>query len=127
VGAGIGKLLARDGFLETVTSLYLLPKSLTYFVSLGLPWAELLIGCLLIAGLFCRLIVASAISLILLFIGANIYSLLLWGTWGEAGCGCFGDIIRLGHLQALLLNGAMIVMAFVVLSGLCHPKNRGVD
>lgn len=116
--AGIAKLISpHDTFLDTVTIYYALPKSLSYFIHSALPWVEVVIGCLLITGLFRTVAFVSALLLIATFIGANTYSFTVWSHWAELGCGCFGKLVKLSHLHALLLNGVMVgIVGMLLLS-----------
>ena len=74
-------------FAISVDAYGLLPKWAVIFVARTLPWAELLLGILLVAGIFLR-VTASAVSLILAFFFTIL--VIAYGKGLQIDCGCFG-------------------------------------
>ena len=110
--AAIGKLPEQAEFVELVKSVYILPWPLNNWYPLVLPWAELVLAVLLLAGLLTRVAAALSLPMILSFIIFNAQTL----TFPPAGCpSCFGDIILLPKPVALALDCAMLIMALIVL------------
>ena len=113
--AGIGKLPHGTELLSIVTGYGLLPESMAYIYASSLPLIEIIIGLLLILGLFPRLISAFSIALTSSFVIANVYSLLS-GTSIGGMCGCFGEIMPLTHIQSFVLNFIMLSIALHLVS-----------
>ena len=85
-----------------------------------LPWSELLLGILLIAGVGLRWTGLIASILLLVFIGAmtNAYMKGL-----EIMCGCFGNNEKLGPLT-LIRDSSLLVLALAVTVGAFLIKKR---
>jgi len=80
------KILHPEAFSETVMNYKLLPRQLVNVFALWLPWVELVVGVLLVAGLWAR---ASAIlmsGMMAMFLIA-IFQAVLRGI--NTHCGCF--------------------------------------
>jgi uncharacterized repeat protein (TIGR02543 family) len=122
VAAAVSKVSHQAQFVNTVLSYDLLPRSLGEFYAIMLPWAELVVGCCLVAGLFTRFVSAVSIPLIITFIIANSYGLLI----GDKGpCGCYGNMVDIGHSGALLVDIAMLAMATA--SSVLRPSVFSLD
>jgi len=112
IAASVTKLPHQAEFINIVTSYGILPDSLARFYALIVPWAELLIGCSLVLGLFTRFAAALSIPLIVSFIIASAYS--LFQPVG-GGCGCFGQSIPISHSVSLAIDAVMLLMAVPLL------------
>ncbi|MDD5703149.1 MAG: DoxX family membrane protein, partial [Dehalococcoidales bacterium] len=86
IAASLGKISNPDNFVSLVTSYNILPENLAQLFGVFLPWIELIIGSLLILGVFSRLASGISMALTASFIVANFCSLAC-GT--GASCGCF--------------------------------------
>lgn len=99
-------------FAMSIDSYQLLPMWAVRVVARTLPWLELLLGVLLLAGLWLRLS-AGATSLLLL--GFFVLMIRAWAKHMEINCGCFGpgDIISWKTLlrDGSLLAGSLFVTA----------------
>jgi uncharacterized membrane protein YphA (DoxX/SURF4 family) len=106
-------------FAMAVDAYKLLPHWAVIFVARTLPWAELLIGVLLLAGRFLRLAAAAA-SLLLL----SLFAIMLrsYASGLQIDCGCFGpgDTIS---IRTLLRDGALLA-ASLSLAGMALWKAR---
>lgn len=112
IAASLGKISDPDSFVKLVTSYHILPQSLAQLYGMFLPWLEFTIGSLLILGVFSRLASSISLALTASFIVANSCGLIC-GT--GVSCGCFGETMPLSHTQSLLLDGAMVLMAALLL------------
>ncbi len=112
IAASVTKLSHQAEFINIVTSYGILPDSLARFYALIVPWAELLIGCSLVLGLFTRFAAALSIPLIVSFIIASVYSLFQPVV---GGCGCFGALITLSHPVSLAIDAVMLLIAVQLL------------
>jgi len=107
-------------FAFSVTSYQLLPEWAVVAVARTVPWLELGLGLLLIAGYGLRYAAAGASALLLLFFGVMLRSYFL-GLGID--CGCFGlgeklgvsTLVRDGFL--VLLSVALAVVAFRIPRG----------
>ena len=94
-------------FAMAVDAYNLLPQWAVIVVARTLPWAELAIGLLLIAGRFQRLAAAAASALLAGFFTLTFRAYLL-GMQIECGCFGPGDPIS---IQTLLRDGALLAVA----------------
>ncbi len=110
--SGAWKLPEGGSFVTKVEGFDLLPDALAQFYGTALPWVEIVIGALLVLGLFSRLASAIGGLVSLSFIVAN--SLVLYRGL-NLECGCFGDLAVLQTRDALLIDFAMLIMALQIL------------
>ena len=83
---GAGKLSDLAGFVDTVIRYKVLPESLAVPYGYALPWAEVVVGLLLILGLGLKFVAPIAILMIATLIAGTAGSLYLFGTRGPCGC-----------------------------------------
>jgi uncharacterized membrane protein YphA (DoxX/SURF4 family) len=97
-------------FAMSIDSYQLLPMWAVRVVARTLPWLELLLGALLLAGLWLRFS-AGATSLLLL--GFFVLMIRAWAKHMEINCGCFGpgDIIS---WKTLLRDGSLLAASLFV-------------
>ena len=107
IAASVGKLFNPDQFTTLVASYNILPYGLSTVYGYLVPWIELFIGTFLILGLFTRFVSALSIPIIISFIIANSFKLLI-GAGGS--CGCFGDVIPLTLPQSLNIDALMLLL-----------------
>src|SRR5260370_16921325 len=103
-----------------IDSYKMLPISMVQWMALILPWFELLLGALLIAGAGLRWVGSITTALLLLFIGAMTRAKIL-GL--EINCGCFGNNEKLGT-ATLLRDSSLLVLALAVTIGAFLIKKR---
>jgi uncharacterized membrane protein YphA (DoxX/SURF4 family) len=87
VVAGVLKAVDPQSSVAAVRAYQLLPASLATIVGWGLPFAEIALGLLLLAGIATRAIAAVAGLLLVIFI-AGVASAAARGL--SIDCGCFG-------------------------------------
>ena len=110
--ASLSKLQNPDYFTATVVSYGLLPDSLAQLYGLVLPWAELVIGCALILGIFPLYTSWLSILLSLSFAIAGTYSLV---NSRLESCGCFGQWLQFSTPVALGIDILLIILAVELL------------
>ena len=86
IWAARAKILDPDGAVRSVRAYRLLPESLVHPIGYGLPFLELAIAALLVAGVTTRLAAGTSSVLLLVFM-AGIAS--AWGRGLQIDCGCF--------------------------------------
>jgi uncharacterized membrane protein YphA (DoxX/SURF4 family) len=91
-------------FAISIDSYQVLPAWAVELTARGLPWFELFLGVLLIAGLLRRPAMLSTSLLLLVFFGLMIRALI---KGMEIDCGCFGPGDRLSWVT-LLRDGALL-------------------
>lgn len=85
--AGALKLPDLRGSVEAVNAYEILPYSITPIVGYGLPMVEIIIGLLLIVGLFTRIsAIMGALLMVIFIIGIS----SAWARGLTLDCGCFG-------------------------------------
>lgn len=113
VVAAIGKLPQQAELVDLVKSLAILPQPWAHYYAVALPWAELVVGVVLILGLFSRLAAGVSILMTASFIVANVKTIVT-STYNPT-CGCFGQIVETPSWVALTIDSVMIVMALMIL------------
>jgi uncharacterized membrane protein YphA (DoxX/SURF4 family) len=106
-------------FAMAVDSYHLLPMWGVRVVARTLPWLELLLGVLLLAGLWLRVSAAATSLLLMGFFGLVIQA---WAKGMEISCGCFGpgEIIS---WKTLLRDGTMVAGSlFVTAMSAIRPR-----
>ncbi len=111
--SAVTKITDLEYFAKSLYNYKLLPEESLNFFALILPWLELIIGLLLIGGIYTRESALLGTVLMILFIGAVSIAL-------ERGldieCGCFGtrDGSRVGVLK--IIEDVFILLGFIWLS-----------
>ncbi len=112
--SGAGKLSEGAAFVDQVEEANVLPHALAKFYGTALPWVEIVIGALLILGLFSRFAAGIGGLAALSFIVGN-STRLYRGLYGE--CGCFGSIasLQFSTRDALIVDFVLLIMAIQIL------------
>ena len=124
---GVVMLVAGSGKLPGLTEFYssLLGSFWTapvaFLITNVLPWIEIIIGALLILGVFPRIAAAVSLPLIAGFMVNNIWAISQGETFHS--CGCFGvweELLgSITPLQALSLDIVLLLLAVIII--LFHP------
>ncbi|HEY3319205.1 MAG TPA: MauE/DoxX family redox-associated membrane protein [Planctomycetota bacterium] len=111
--AGLVKVPNSAAFAQAVANFDLLPPFGNQFVAVTLPWMEIVIGLLLICGLWVR---GSALVSLLMFLGFSAAVLSALARDLNIECGCFGtdDGARVG-LHTLAIESGGIIAGTLVL------------
>ena len=107
-------------FAMAIDSYKMLPISAVQIMARVLPWFELALGGLLIAGVAVRWIGSMTSALLLVFIGAMTRAKIL-GL--EINCGCFGNNEKLGT-TTLIRDSSLLFLALAVTIGAFLIKKR---
>jgi hypothetical protein len=89
--AGVLKAVDPQSSAAAVRAYQLLPNSLATVVGWGLPFAEIALGLLLLAGIATRAVAAAAAMLLVVFIAA-VVSVAARGL--SIDCGCLVEVVR---------------------------------
>lgn len=111
--ASISKLSIQSQFINEVAGYGLLPQVLGRAYGLVLPWLELFTGCALILGFFTTSALVLCLLMALSFTVANIY-VLAQGITGNCAS-CFGQLITLSNITALVIDVLMVTAAVLLL------------
>jgi uncharacterized membrane protein YphA (DoxX/SURF4 family) len=128
--AGIGKLPGlsdlgtfpgQDEFVSDLFGSFWTP-TIAFFITDILPWVEVVLGAVLLLGVFPRLAAVLSLPLIAGFMANNIWA-ISQGMDKFSNCGCFGIFERLfGNttpVQALGIDIALLFLALIII--LFHP------
>jgi uncharacterized membrane protein YphA (DoxX/SURF4 family) len=107
-------------FSMVISSYNILPIWAVEWAARILPWFELLLGLLLLAGIGLRWTGLVACTMLLIFIGAMTRAYM---NGLEIMCGCFGNNEKLGPLT-LLRDSSMLIPAIGVTIGAFLIKKR---
>lgn len=116
--AGIGKLAYSSNSFTVAPFLETLP-GFAWFYSI-LPYVEIVIGLLLVAGLLVKYAAISAGIMVAVFTASSIY--LVGIGQGSELCGCFGMAGNLNFKGALIIDATMVLMVAAIL--LCQKGGR---
>ena len=110
--AGAVKVPEPAAFTDAIANFEILPHLGNQIVAYTLPWAEIVIGLLLICGLWLRVSAGMTVLMLLGFGGAVIFAL---ARGLDIECGCFGtdDYARVGF-SVLAIEAAMIIAGVFV-------------
>ncbi len=115
ISAGLSKLIHPGEFVSLVVNYHVLPVSIAQVYGFMLPWVELVIGALLLSGLFKRVVASISLAILGSFFIANLSVLI--SSSGINSCGCFGSIMPLSHTGSLTLGLFMILVSIMLLWG----------
>jgi uncharacterized membrane protein YphA (DoxX/SURF4 family) len=104
-------------FAISIDSYQVLPMWAVELVARGLPWFELLLGVLLIAGLWRGISAVAASLLLAVFFGLMVRAL---AKGMQIDCGCFGPGERLSWVT-LLRDGALLASALFLVGQASWP------
>ena len=107
---GASKLADLGGFSDTVLSYRILPVALAEAYAVALPWAEVVIGSLLILGLGLRFVAPAAILVIASLIAGTTGNLYLTQT-GIKTCGCLPGLDWPLGTSHIIAQVVMLTMA----------------
>ncbi len=88
IAASIDKILHPAAFAQMVYNYQILPDTFINVTAIVLPWLELVLGCLLLAGLWLPGTVVLANLLLLVFFGSLLFNL---ARGLNIHCGCFSS------------------------------------
>ncbi len=87
VWAGVAKLMDIPASVRAVRAYQLLPEAVVPLVGNVLPYIEVILGCVLIAGLATRAAAIVYLALLAVYIGGTVWA---WAHGLQIDCGCFG-------------------------------------
>ncbi len=120
VTSGAGKLFGQSAFLLNVQAISFLPPVFTIIIGYWLPWVEMVLGLLLIAGVVTQVVALVSTVLIAAFIFHN--SWMISQGLGNEPCACLGILDRVlgGDLSttgALYIDIGLLILAVAVYFG----------
>lgn len=121
--AGGVKVIDPQGSVQAVQAYQLLPRPLETLVGWGLPFLELALGLLLVAGLFTRVVALASAALL----GALLAAVISVAARGlSIDCGCFGGGGAVAEGQATYGTEIVRDLGFLVLAGwlIWQPRSR---
>ncbi|GID96028.1 hypothetical protein Adi01nite_54400 [Amorphoplanes digitatis] len=124
LGAGLLKIGDLAGSGRAVNAYEIFPYEIAKVIGAVLPFLEITLGLLLLAGLAVRLIAGISAALLLIFIAGISWA---WSQGLQIDCGCFGSggTLSAGQTPQYLLDIARD-LGFLVLAGilLWQPRTR---
>lgn len=98
-------------FAASILDYKVLPEGPSFFLARTLPWAELIIGILLMAGVLVRFAATACTLLLAGFFGLMVRAYLLHMN---ISCGCFGPAGDPISWRTLLRDGTFLAASLVV-------------
>ncbi len=121
--AGGLKVIDPQGSVQAVQAYQLLPRPLETLVGWGLPFLEIALGLLLVAGLFTRVVALASAALL----GALLAAVISVAARGlSIDCGCFGGGGAVAEGQATYGTEIVRDLGFLVLAGwlIWQPRSQ---
>lgn len=119
--SGTGKLPGQTEFVDVLLGSFWTP-TIAKIIAHGLPWVELILGVLLLLGIFPRIAAALCLPFIAGFMASNAWAISHGETFHQ--CGCFGIFEELfGSMtpwQAMGMDIVMLCLALIIV--LFHPS-----
>jgi uncharacterized membrane protein YphA (DoxX/SURF4 family) len=121
--ASVDKVLHPEAFAEAVYNYQILPDALINLTAIILPWLELILGFLLILGLWVPGAVVLSSLLLLTFFGAILFNV---ARGLDVHCGCFstsGEAVSGAPMVWYLLRDAIfLLLALYLFRHVFHRK-----
>ncbi len=120
--AGYTKLQSPLQFAAAIEGYDLIPSSVVLYVADALPWMEIGLGILLLAGLKIRYIAGGAAALLAFFI---VLMTITYVRGIQAECGCFGVGERISPLTLARDSLFLLPALFLVFEPWLRSRLRG--
>ena len=119
--ASFDKIIHPAAFAEAVYNYQILPDDLINLSAVVLPWAELLLGIVLIAGFWMPGAVALSTLLLTIFMGAMVFN---FARGLDISCGCFSTSPLEGSMTiwTILRDAVFLLLAVYLLFATFFPK-----
>jgi putative oxidoreductase len=118
--SGAGKLPGQAEFVDVLLGSFWAPP-VAFFISHVLPWIEVVLGAVLLLGVFPRIAAALSLPLLAGFMANNAWAISQGEQFGQ--CGCFGIFEELfgdmTPVQALGMDIALLFLALTII--ILHP------
>jgi len=111
--AGVLKLQDNSALFETVAYITWIPNVVKSIVIDSLPFIEVLVGGLMITGVFRKVAIPAGA---LIYAGFFIFAIYGFGSGMEGDCGCFGEVED-GNILAMVL-GSTFGWSMVIRNGI---------
>ena len=123
--SGVLKAVDPDTTYVAVRAYDVLPKAGVAVVATVLPWLEIALGLLLLAGLATRVVAAVGAALLLLFIAGVTQA---WARGLSIDCGCFGGGGAVEPGRTTYGRELLRAAGFLLLAGwlVVRPRTLGV-
>ena len=123
--SGVLKAIDPDGTYVAVRAYDVLPKAAVAVVAGVLPWLEIALGLLLLAGLATRAVAIAGAGLLLVFVAGVTQA---WARGLSIDCGCFGgggvvDPGETAYGRELLRDAGFLLLAGWLI---VRPRTLGV-
>jgi len=118
--SGAGKLPGQAEFVDVLLGSFWTP-TIAFFISHVLPWIEVILGAVLLLGVFPRIAAVLSLPLIVGFMTNNIWAISQGKTFGSCGCwGIFEELFGgMTPVQALGMDIALLFLALTIV--ILHP------
>jgi len=118
--SGAGKLPGQAEFVDVLLGSFWTP-TIAFFISHVLPWIEVILGAVLLLGVFPRIAAILTLPLLAGFMANNIWAISHGKTFGSCGCwGIFEELFGgMTPVQALGMDIALLFLALTII--ILHP------
>ena len=110
--AGLAKIFDTAAFAKVISNFTLAPESWVIPLAIFIPYAEVILGLMLLLNFYLRFAIGAGSILLVVFTGVSLYEYVLTGN--AADCGCFGKLLARQNNWSLFLENAVMFGALIV-------------
>lgn len=115
---GVKKLLALEGFVESVANYQMLNRPHDAYLAYFLPWVEVFTGLAIVSGFLLR---GGLIVSMLMMIGFTTAVIVVWNQGLNINCGCFGNSDEPSNYPLVVTRNVLLL---IVSAGLFWTAGR---
>ncbi len=124
--SGVEKTISPyQNFLYIIQAYQMLPSPLENAVAMILPWVELIVGLLLVLGLWIPISLSAALMMFAMFI-VVVGQALLRGLPLDQ-CGCFGQLVHIAPSVIVVIDSVTILIIYVLMRNLSLVAKFSLD
>ena len=123
--SGVLKAIDPDATYVAVRAYDVLPRAAVGVVATVLPWLEIVVGLLLLAGVATRAVAVASAALLLVFVAGVTQA---WARGLSIDCGCFGGGGAVEPGQTAYASELLRDAGFLLMAGwlIVRPRTLGV-
>lgn len=124
--SGLEKTISPyQNFLYVIQTYAMLPSFWENIVAILLPWLELIVGLMLVLGLWISINLKGALVIFAIFI-VVVGQALLRGLPIDQ-CGCFGELVHLAPTTVIIFDSMTILVIYVLIRNISQTSRFSLD
>lgn len=124
--SGVEKTISPyQNFLYVIQTYAMLPSFWENVVAVVLPWIELIVGVMLVLGLWVPISLKGGLVIFALFV-VVVGQALLRGLPIDQ-CGCFGELIHLAPTTVIIFDSMTILVLYILIRNITQTSRFSLD